>query len=258
MIAAVPVIAYNGTHNRFVLVDARRTPLEDPAAFARRVCDPSSGFGADGLLMVLDSEWADARMRVINADGSEPEMCGNGMRCFARYLDEHDGRATAVVETPAGPINTRIIARGTEYAVSVELNVPHVGVPHEVAGFTAIPVDVGNPHVVIFVDDLAAIDITTVGPRIATDPRYGNGTNVHFARVTGPASLEVIHWERGAGATQACGTGAVACSAAAIRTRGVVSPVELTVPGGVLSVAWEPPKRAVLTGNAVREAETTF
>jgi diaminopimelate epimerase len=253
----VPVVKLNGAHNEFVLVDARVTPLPDPHEFARRMCDKGAGLGADGLLLVLGSDWADARMRVINADGSEPEMCGNGVRCFARYLDEHDGRSSAVIETVAGPIQTKVLGREPEYQVSVELNVPQLEAEHEVAGFRAIPVDVGNPHVVIFTDDVNAIDIAALGPRIERDARYPNGVNVHFAQVTGPASLSVVHWERGAGATQACGTGAVACAAAAIATRGLRSPVELTVPGGVLSVAWEPPKRAVMTGNAVKEFETT-
>jgi diaminopimelate epimerase len=257
VIAAVPVVKLNGTHNDFVLVDERSTPLSDPVAFAERVCNRTSGLGADGLLLVLSSTWADARMRVINADGSEAEICGNGLRCFARYLDEHDGRANAVIETLAGPIQTHVLAREPEYRVSVELSAPQVGAGHDIAGFEAIPVDVGNPHVVIFVDDLTPIDITVLGPRIAHDRRYPHGVNVHFAHVSGPGSLDVLHWERGAGATQACGTGAVACAAAAIVTRGLTSPVELTVPGGVLSVAWEAPNRAVMTGNAVREFETT-
>jgi diaminopimelate epimerase len=256
--STVVVVKFNGTRNEFVLVDARTTPLADAERFARRVCDPVSGLGADGLLVVLPSEWADARVRIINADGSEPEMCGNGIRCVARYLDEHDGRQSAVLETVAGPIQTAVLAREPDYRVSVELNAPQIGTPHDVTGFRAIPVDVGNPHVVIFVDDLAAIDIASAGPRIERDARYPHGTNVHFARVTGPASLEVVHWERGAGATQACGTGAVACAAAAIATRGLKSPVELRVPGGVLSVAWAAPDRAVMTGNAVREFETTI
>jgi len=253
----VPVVKLNGAHNEFVLVDERVSPLADPHEFARRMCDKTAGLGADGLLLVLGSDWADARMRVINADGSEPEMCGNGVRCFARYLDEHDGRSSAVIETVAGPIQTQVLSREPEFQVSVELNAPRLGAEHDVAGFRAIPVDVGNPHVVIFTDDVKAIDIATLGPRIERDARYPNGTNVHFAQVTGPASLAVVHWERGAGATQACGTGAVACAAAAIATRGLRSPVELTVPGGVLSVAWEAPNRAVMTGNAVKEFETT-
>ena len=255
MISTVPIVKLNGTHNDFILVDGRTTPLDDPIAFARRVCDRARGIGADGLLLVLPSQLADARMRIINADGSEAEMCGNGMRCLARYLDEHDGRAAALVETLAGPIATRIVERTPEYLVSVELNTPQVGAAHDVAGYHAIPVDVGNPHVVIFVDDVTAIDIERIGPRIERDPRYPHGTNVHFAQILHPSALRVIHWERGAGATHACGTGAVAVAAAAIATHGGRSPVELTVPGGVLSVEWTPPNRAVMTGNAVKEFE---
>ncbi len=258
MIAAVPVTKYNGTGNDFVLMDARETALADPIGFGRRACDRTGVAGADGLLLLLPSATADARVRIINADGSEAEMCGNGMRCVARYLDEHDGPASALLETPAGPIQTRVISRTPEYRVSVELNAPLVGPSHTVAGRTAVPVDVGNPHVVIFVNDLASIDVLTAGPRIERDARYPHGTNVHFARITGLHSLSVVHWERGAGATLACGTGAVACAAAAIVTRGVRSVVELQVPGGVLFVAWEAPNRAVLTGNAVKEYETSL
>ncbi len=252
---AVPVIKMNGTHNEFVIVDARATPLADPVAFARRVCDPAHGLGADGLLLVLPSAVADVRMQIINADGSEAEMCGNGMRCFARYLDEHDHRDTALVETLAGPIATRVVSR-EPYTIAEELNEPFVGEPHVVAGFTATPVDVGNPHVVIVVDDLAAIDVRTIGPRIERDPRYPHGTNVHFVQDLGNA-LRAVHWERGAGATAACGTGAVACAAVAIAARGASSPVTVFVPGGELQVVWEPGTRATLIGDAVREFSTT-
>ncbi len=252
---AVPVVKMNGTHNEFVIVDARETPLPDPVAFAQRVCDRTAGLGADGLLLALPSAVADVRMRIINADGSEAEMCGNGIRCFARYLDEHDGRATALVETIAGPIATRVVSR-EPYTIAEELNEPLVGEPHVVAGFTATPVDVGNPHVVIVVDDLAAIDIHAIGPRIERDPRYPHGTNVHFVEDRG-TSLRAVHWERGAGATAACGTGAVACAAVAIAARGATSPVTVHVPGGELQVEWNPGTRATLIGDAVREFSTT-
>jgi len=255
--ATIPIVKMNGTHNEFVLVDGRETRLDDPIAFAQRVCDRHAGIGADGLLLLLPSESADVRLRIINSDGSEAEMCGNGMRCVARYLDEHDGRSAALVETLAGPIATTVVARDPDYLVSVEVNVPLVGQAHEVAGYTAIPVDVGNPHVVLFVDDLAAVDLGTIGPRIERDPRYPHGINVHFAQVTGPATLRALHWERGAGATQACGTGAVAVAAAAIVTRGLHEPLDIDVPGGRLRVNWAPGTRAVMTGNAVREFATT-
>jgi len=245
----------NGTRNEFVIVDARETPVDDPIALARRVCDPATGLGADGLLVVRNSPRADAAVQIINADGSEAEMCGNGMRCVARYLDEHDGRATALVDTVAGPIATRIVSR-EPYTVAETLGIPRVGTPHAVAGFTATPVDVGNPHVVIVVDDLRSIDVRKQGPRIERDPRYPNGTNVHFVQLDGEV-LRVVHWERGAGATAACGTGAVACAAVAILTHGFTSPVQLVVPGGRLSVEWTPGEPATLIGDAVREFATT-
>ncbi|MBV9409924.1 MAG: diaminopimelate epimerase, partial [Candidatus Eremiobacteraeota bacterium] len=163
MTTGVPIVKTNGTGNQFVLVDERDAPLADPSAFARRVCDPVHGLGADGVLLVEPSERFDARMRIINADGSEAEMCGNGMRGVARYLDEHDGWETATVETLAGPIATRILGRAP-YRVAVDVSLPVFGEPHYVAGYRAIPVVVGNPHVVIRVDDVDAIDLATVGP----------------------------------------------------------------------------------------------
>jgi diaminopimelate epimerase len=251
----VPVVKTSGTGNQFVLVDERAAPLDDAAAFARRVCDPERGLGADGVLLVEPSERFDARMRIVNADGSEAEMCGNGMRCVARYLDEHDGRDTATVETLAGPIGTRILSRAP-YTVAVEMGEPRIGEPHLVSGFRATPVDLGNPHVVIRLerDDLEALDLAHIGPRIEHDPRYPHGTNVHFvAREHG--RWRVRHWERGAGATQACGTGAVAVAAVLIVAGEAVSPVALDVPGGVLDVVWSPGERATLIGDAVREFE---
>jgi diaminopimelate epimerase len=255
VIAAVPVVKMNGTRNEFVLVDARTSPLADPVAFARRVCDREHGLGADGLLLILDSSRADARMRVINADGSEAEMCGNGMRCVARYLDEHDGRTSAIVETTAGPIATRVVSR-EPYTIAERMGIAVLGPAHEVAGLRAVPVDVGNPHVVIVVDDVASVALAELGPRIEHDPRYPHGTNVHFVELDG-ARLRVRHWERGAGATAACGTGAVASAAVAIATHGFRSPVELAVPGGTLVVEWTPGEPATLIGDAVLEFATT-
>jgi len=254
VIAGVPIVKTNGTGNEFVLVDARRVPLADPVAFARRVCDRTHGVGADGVLLIEGSERFDARMRIVNADGSEAEMCGNGMRCVARYLDETDGRDAATVETLAGPIGTRILSRAP-YRVAVEMGEPRIGAPHLVAGFRAVPVDLGNPHVVIVLqddDDIDAIDLAVTGPRIERDVRYPSGTNVHFVARQGDR-WRVRHWERGAGATQACGTGAVAVAAVLISAGDATSPVSLHVPGGVLEVVWTPGERATLIGDAGRE-----
>jgi diaminopimelate epimerase len=256
MIAAIPIVKTNGTGNDFVLVDERLTPLADPVAFARRVCDRARGIGADGVLLVEASSQYDARMRVINADGSEAEMCGNGMRCVGRYLDEHDGRGVATVETLAGPIGVRVVDRAP-YRIAVEIGEPKLGAAHEVAGYRATPVDLGNPHVVIAVDDVDAIDLAQGGPKIERDRRYPHGTNVHFVQRAGK-TWTVRHWERGAGATQACGTGAVATAADLIATGQARSPVTLHVPGGFLEVQWTPGERATLIGDAVREFERTI
>jgi diaminopimelate epimerase len=254
MSAGVPVVRMNGAGNTFFIVDERLAPLADPVAFAQRVCDSSGGAGTDGVLLLGPSDAYDLRMRIVNADGSEAEMCGNGMRCVGRYLDEHDGRASATVETLAGPVGTRVIARGEPYRVAVEMGEPIIGAPHEVAGFTATPVDLGNPHVVIRVPDVAALDLAALGPRIERDPRYPSGTNVHFVQRDGEV-WRVRHWERGAGATLACGTGAVAVAAVLIAAGEASSPVELHVPGGVLELSWAPGERATLVGDAAREYE---
>jgi len=251
--AGVPVVKTSGTGNTFVLVDERIAPLDDPVAFARRICDPSRGLGADGVLLIEPSDRFDARMRIVNADGTEAEMCGNGMRCVARYLDEHDGRASATVETLAGPIGTMILSRAP-YRVAVEMGEPRIGAPHLIDGARAVPVDLGNPHVVVRVDDVAAVRIDVEGPRIERDPRYPHGTNVHFVARDGDA-WRVRHWERGAGATLACGTGAVAVAAVLIAEGDAVSPVTLRVPGGVLEVRWTPGARPTLVGDAVMEFE---
>ncbi|HEY0384129.1 MAG TPA: diaminopimelate epimerase [Candidatus Elarobacter sp.] len=253
MIAGVPIVKTNGTGNEFVLVDERIAPLGDAVAFARAICDRERGVGADGVLLLQPSDRFDVRLRIINADGSEAEMCGNGMRCVGRYLDEHDGRETATVETLAGPIGTRVLSRAP-YRIAVEMGEPRIGMPHDVAGYRATPVDLGNPHVVIRVDDVHAVDLGADGPRIEHDARYPNRTNVHFVARDGDG-WRVRHWERGAGATQACGTGAVAVAAVLITSGDATSPVSLRVPGGVLDVTWQPGARATLAGDAVREFE---
>lgn len=253
MTAGVPIVKTNGAGNDFVLVDERVAPVGDRVAFALDVCDRKRGIGADGVLFVEPSDRFDARMRIFNADGSEAEMCGNGMRCVARYLDERDGSGDVTVETLAGPISARIVSRAP-YRVAVEMGEPRIGAPTLVAGFRATPVDLGNPHVVIRVDDVAAVDLAVAGTLIERDPRYPHGTNVHFVS-GGGAEWRVRHWERGAGATQACGTGAVAVAAVLIAAGDAASPVTVHVPGGTLEVIWKPGDRATLVGDAVREFE---
>ena len=227
--------------------------MPDPVAFARAVCDRERGVGADGVLFLQPSERFDARLRIINADGSDAEMCGNGMRCVgalsrrARRPRHRNGGNDRRADR-----NARALARAVPHRR--EMGGPRIGAPHDVAGFRATPVDVGNPHVVIRVDDVRAVDLAVDGPRIEHDPRYPNRTNVHFVSLDG-GGLRVRHWERGAGATQACGTGAVAVAAVLIASGDATSPVSLHVPGGVLDVTWQPGRRATLAGDAVLEFE---
>jgi len=238
----------HGAENAFALLDDREpgersTP--EYAGIARAVMD------TDGLLVLLPAQSGSVRMRMFNPDGGEAEMCGNGVRCVARYLEERSEGDRFVVETLAGPIGARVVDTAP-YAVETKMGIPVVGEESELeaAGqrWKYISISVGNPHVVIFVDDLAAIDLATVGPAIETHPRFPGGTNVHFVNVSGRSKLEVLHWERGAGATRACGTGIVACATAAVREGFVGAPVTVIAPGGTLRVAWTFAGEAMLTG----------
>ena len=236
----------HGAENAFAILDARDEELSDQeyAAIARAL-------DRDGLLVVLPSESADVRMRMFNPDGSEAEMCGNGIRCVARYLEEGGEGERFTIETLAGPIGAALISR-VPYAVETQIGIPVVGEPRtlEAAGaqWRYVPVSLGNPHAVIFVDDPDAIDLEVVGRAIETHPDFPGGVNVHFARVVDRETLRVVHWERGAGATRACGTGIVACLAAAMEGADARPPVTVHVPGGTLTAIWDRRGDATLIG----------
>lgn len=248
------VTKMHGARNDFVVIDARIVPLNDVASFARWACDRRAGIGADGCIVLETSSIADIRMRTINADGSEAEMCGNGVRCAARWLDEAGEGEQLAFDTDAGIIHTEVVARQPEYLVCVGIGMPRVdGVLLQAPDAF---VDLGNPHVVLFRDRLEDVDLEAAAAELNKDPRFPGGTNVHVAAKNGARSMYVRHWERGVGLTMACGTGAVACAAAGI-VRGIVeSPVEIFVPGGRLVVEWNRSGDAYLTGPAVRVFDT--
>lgn len=249
----MPVTKLHGTRNDFVLLDERQARIADYAAFARFACDRHVGVGADGLLVVLPSRTADVRMRIFNADGSEAQMCGNGIRCLARYMHEASAQRELRVETQWGVVPTHVVrAEKGQYEVRVELGRPRIESPPDVSD--AIDIVLGNPHVVLFPAALEEIDLDVAGPRLSA--RTPGGANVHAAVRTGPQALAVRHWERGVGLTLACGTGAAAAAAAAIFHGDVRSPVAVTAPGGRLSVEWDGLGQVVLTGDAVRVFDT--
>jgi diaminopimelate epimerase len=239
--SAVAVTKMHGTFNDFIILDQRQHTVADLSAFARTACDRRGGVGADGVIVIAPSQHADVRMRVINADGSEAEMCGNGARCAARFLaDRGEGRHFRF-DTLAGIVVADVLEDG-----SVRLNVGTPRLEDRRLPFeNAVFVWVGNPHVVIFAKSLEDVDVVEIG-------RANPDVNVHVAVVLDRRHLRVRHYERGVGLTYSCGTGSVACAAAAIRRGLVDSPVDVNVPGGHVIVEWDGVSEAFLTGPTAR------
>ncbi len=253
--SGVAVTKMHGAFNDFAVIDRRNaTGPFDPQKFARRICDRRGGVGCDGTILIEPSKTADARMRIFNADGSEAEMCGNGLRCAARFLSEAGEGDAFRIETAAGVLSAEIVSKGEAYNVRTQIGTPHFE-PRTLPFANSAYVDIGNPHVVIFEKSLDAIDLTQTALRL--QPLFPQGVNVHVAVAVDRGRLDVRHWERGVGLTQACGTGAAACAAAAIRFGLVESPVAVGVPGGVLAVEWDGAGEAFLTGPAVRVFDTS-
>ncbi len=255
MNARVAVAKMHGARNDFIVVDARSNPLTDPASFAQEMCDRHAGIGADGLLLIERSDVADIKMRIINADGSEAEMCGNGIRCVARFSDEKNASDFLRIETLAGIIDASIITRGETYQVRVRMGIPKEGDASGLGPDAAV-FSVGNPHFVRFVHEIDNVDLQREGEALQHHPSFRNGVNVHLVRVLNPHTIEVRHFERGAGLTMACGTGAVASAAAAIARNVAHSPVTVRVPGGELTVEWDGSGEAYMTGPAVHVFDT--
>ena len=265
---------WQGCGNDFVLIDCRENELADYGAFAKKVCDRHYGVGGDGVLVVLNSDKADFRMRIFNTDGSEAEMCGNGIRCFARYL--YDNKITAkkkfTVETGAGILVPEIVEKDGEVTgVCVDMGEPVleadkipmagygssrvVNEPVEVAGrnWHITGVSMGNPHCVVFVDDIKKTPIEDVGPIFETQPRYPKKTNTEFVQVLDRSHMRMRVWERGAAITLACGTGACATLTAAVLNGKTDRKAEITLDGGKLDIEWsEKDNHLYMTGPAVQ------
>jgi diaminopimelate epimerase len=272
----------HGTGNDFVLIEAKGDEHDWPR-LAVAMCDRHFGVGADGILLVLPSDKAAVRMRVLNPDGSEPEMCGNGIRCLAKYAVERglvrpeDDRFD--VETGAGVLTVQVLGDGRavdkvrvgmgkprlapdEIPVLVNAEPPLVNIPLELvdgASRQVLPVtavSMGNPHAVHFVQQpVADFPLAQIGPMVAFHPLFPNGVNFEVARVLDRRSIEAGVWERGAGPTLACGTGASAVMVAA-RLQGMVDDtVDITLPGGTLTLAWDGEGEVFMTGPAVRVFE---
>jgi diaminopimelate epimerase len=259
--AMPPFHKYHGLGNDFVLFDLRDgegTPSPLDPEIARWLCDRHVGIGADGVLGLLRAvePGPHARMRMLNADGSEAEMCGNGLRCLAKFLHDHGGlrRRELLIETPAGlrPCSLEVARNGTVRDVAVQMGAPALAGPSlpGPAPFVEQPLEVldrslrvtavsmGNPHAVVFVDEPPRPLAESLGPALEQHPAFPRRTNVEFARRLPDGTLEVAVWERGCGITLACGTGACAAAVAATLTGRAPEGQEraLRLPGGTLYV----------------------
>lgn len=252
---------YQGTGNDFILIDWPSTALP-PTEAIRFLCDRRLGVGADGLLLFVPPAGATPpRMILFNPDGSRPEMCGNGIRCAALHARQWtplpQAETTLVILTDAGPRNCRVLGTTADYAlVSVAMGcVPTPKPLHlEEPTIDLLTTSVGNPHAVALMPIDEAL-FQRLGPSIATHPAFPDGTNVEFAVPTAASRLRVRVWERGAGPTLACGTGACAAVASAI-SAGLLEPhhdVIAELPGGELTISWDAPTgTTTLTGAAQR------
>jgi diaminopimelate epimerase len=240
----ISFIKMHGLGNDFVLIDALKENMEgiDLHQLARSICDRHFGVGADQLLLVLPSQKADYRMRIFNPDGSEAEMCGNGIRCFAKYVYEtsKEKKELISVETEAGVVLPAVIlAKSEVVGAEVDMGEPRDLKEISVAGYRAYKVSLGNPHCVIFIEDISQAPVATIGPVIEKDPQFPGRTNVEFVEVNNNHEITVRVWERGAGETLACGTGACAAVAAGVLTGKTQRRVLVHLPGGNLDIEWE-------------------
>ncbi len=262
----------HGIGNDYVYVNlfAERLPSE-PAELAIRVSDRHFGIGSDGLILIGPSEVADARMRMFNADGSESEMCGNGVRCVAKYVYDHEiarkpelkietGRGVLTLQVTPGAnglaekirvnMGTPILAAAeipTTFTGSRVVDVPLSDVPHladdplyKDCGLSPLMtcVSMGNPHVVLYCQDVARVPLEVVGPGLETAKLFPRRINVHFVQIHSPGEVTMRTWERGSGITLACGTGACAVAVAGVLTGNTERQLLAHLPGGDLELEW--------------------
>jgi len=276
MTSVLPFRKMNGLGNDFLVFDARAgTPRLTPAEIAR-LADRTTGIGFDQMITIEHSPvGADAFMRIDNADGGEVSACGNATRCIGSVLMKEKGKDTVTIETRAGLLYAS--DAGEPEMVTVDMGEPRlkwdeIPLAEPFADTRAIelqigPIDapilhspscvsMGNPHAIFFVDDIEAYDLERIGPMLEHHPMFPERANISLAHVTGRESLTLKVWERGAGITRACGTGACAAVVAAARTRRTGRRVRVTLPGGVLLIDWrESDGHVMMTGPVETEFE---
>ena len=276
----IPFTKMQGLGNDYIYVNVLQCPIDDPAAFSRRWSDRRTGIGSDGLILIGGSDVADFSMRIFNADGSEARMCGNGARCVGRYLHDKGltDKTVITLETLSG-IKTltlhpddsgavRTISVGMGPGIPMQVLLPggetgtFIGGRVRAAGqaFTGTAIDMGNPHLVLFVEDALAAPVAEAGPILERLPMFPDRANIEFAQILDEHYIRMRVWERGSGITAACGTGACATAVAAALA-GHTRPEDCTVlmDGGALSVSWDSETKLVtMTGPAESVFEGTI
>jgi diaminopimelate epimerase len=268
---SIPFTKMQGAGNDYVYVDCFRNPMpHDPSGLSRAVSDRHFGVGADGLILICPSDKADARMRMFNADGSEAEMCGNGIRCVAKYVYDHGlvRKPALRIETGRGILSLELeVAGGVVRQARVDMGEPileSARIPTTLAGDPPVNVplaghdvrvtcvSMGNPHCVIFVGEINDALVLGMGPKIETAAAFPRRTNVEFVRVNRPDDVSVRVWERGSGETLACGTGACAVAVAGVLAGQTQRRLVVRLPGDDLQLHWsETDNHVYMTGPAV-------
>lgn len=279
----LPFTKLHGLGNSYLYLDVRDHPLPEEIlpALARKMADPGFGIGADGIILIDHATQAPFRMRIFNRDGSEAEMCGNGIRGFAKYLyDRGQAGKDQRIETLAGVLSIRVAREdgGVARAIAVDMGrpvfireaipmeggepgQPAVDIPLEVAGTSLglTAVNMGNPHVVHFVSALwDRAETARVGEAVEHHPWFPQRVNFHVAEVVHPQLVRVRHWERGAGLTNACGTGACAVLVAGVLSGRLERAAAVEVPGGTLHITWAENDHVMMTGPAEQVCEGVF
>ncbi len=230
----------HGVGNDFIIFDPEEVEGANLSDLARKACDRHFGIGADGILVPTPSEVADLKMVYLNSDGSPSEMCGNGIRCLARYAKDRgliEGDALTV-ETGAGVKKVVLLGGGSS---RVDMGPPGFDSEVELHGFTFLRVSMGNPHAVAFLgseEEVEALNLSRIGPPVENDPLFPERTNVEFAHARSEHEVRMRIWERGAGETLASGSGSCAAAVATIRRGLAESPVRVLADGGVVEIAW--------------------
>lgn len=260
MAATIKFTKMQGAGNDYIYVNTLSHKLNNPEEISRRWSAYHTGIGSDGLVLIGDSDKADFSMRIFNADGSEAMMCGNASRCIGKYI--YDNKLTdkteITLDTLSGIKVVRLHIKNDKVEkVTVDMGTPEIEYSQPItvgnATYKGSVILMGNPHLVIFTDDVETLDLTQIGPLLENHPFFPNRTNVEFAQVIDNENIRMRVWERGSGITQACGTGACATAIAASLTGRTGREVAVKMDGGVLEIHWDADTgRVFMTGDAVK------